>query len=1098
MKIKMLVFVSGLIFMVLSISMMITPMAQANNESLESGLLLGQNNTLFMPTAQDGEPGEPVVTGELNLNATVQVFPYDTDLYGIYLVQGNQVNIVTSVPVEHVNIDRVTAKLSPDGFKIAYLVEYGSTGFNKLVVVGIDGLNANTLFESEDPGRYIDSYSWSHDSEQLAYALSRDTFAAGLDYYTAFEDPEDELDPNLATASADVPAAYTGEVWITDLAGETQSQVVDQGAMGVLGWSSDDTGIVFTRILTDTDSSNLVLSNVITTSRLITPTSEYASGVSIVNTNAITQPVITDILINNYYVTGNPVMTDFYLLEDASANQKLAIVMVDEPNQIVSSESKLWITDLADVAQLSVSPILTATGEILNVAMSPDGATLGYMTLADNDLWVSDLSGSTTQVITGSLKLAPLSWSTSGNAIGAYTQDNTVKIVNATETVASLSVSPSTELELEPLSSIDIRNYNVPFIHQLWDTHNDFGGYCACGAASTTMAVAFYGKITPHPMIVNSPSSHSTDYGWYVTEKFPGFTTSNTAPCPSGKRGYGIYGVTVRYNSTYGVHGGREYIESALNQLNLKHYRPGFPPTYKAVTDALDKGHLVILSTQFTTAGHIILVKGYTNDGKLIVNDPYGNKFAGTYGKRQIDGANEYYLWKDIPAKWSIAVDQTPPGNSNPPNITHWKGEYYNNSSLSGSSTLVRNDTNINFDWGGNSPASGIPSDNFSVRWTRTMSFDRGAYRFRTTTDDGVRLYVDNKLIINKWYDQGTTTHQSSDIFLDGGNHTVRMEYYEHGGGAVAKLSWQHVAGSGWSAQYFNNRNLSGSPQFTRNDDSVYFNWGSGGPGNGVGNDDFSVRWTKSLNVPRSGYYRFYTRADDGVRVWVDGHLRINSWKDQAPTTYGSNWLYLSKGNHSIKVEYYEHGGGAYIRFWMVPAFYTQFYNNRTLSGNPSWTGYYSGVWFNWGLGGGNNTARDDFSARWTGSAALSGGRYKFCTRTDDGVRLYIDGMRVINKWQDQGETTWCTDRDLSKGFHEIKMEYFEHGGAASAKLWWNKYSGSDALSAANMPLTDFDEEFDMMSLYGDSGYLGPLIEDDISSLTIAPGEEVFLPIITR
>ena len=129
--------------------------------------------------AQEPQPGDPIVTGSAELQKTVRVFPYDVDLYGVYLVQGNQMSLVTSVPVEHVNIDRVTAKLSPDGLKVAYLVEYGSTGFSKLVVVGSDGLNSNMLFESDDPGRYITSFAWDHDSSRIAYSLSRDAFAAG-------------------------------------------------------------------------------------------------------------------------------------------------------------------------------------------------------------------------------------------------------------------------------------------------------------------------------------------------------------------------------------------------------------------------------------------------------------------------------------------------------------------------------------------------------------------------------------------------------------------------------------------------------------------------------------------------------------------------------------------------------------------------------------------------------------------------------------------------------------------------------------------------------------------------------------------------------
>jgi hypothetical protein len=380
------------------------------------------------------------------------------------------------------------------------------------------------------------------------------------------------------------------------------------------------------------------------------------------------------------------------------------------------------------------------------------------------------------------------------------------------------------------------------------------------------------------------------------------------------------------------------------------------------------------------------------------------------------------------------------------------------------------------------------------------MAFERGAYRFRVAADDGVRMYVDGRRIIDAWRDQGTTVYESSDEHLSG-DHTIKLEYYEHGGAAVIQLSWRRVGGgsaTGWTGEYYNNRYLSGSPTFTRNDDSVYFNWKYDGPGNGVGADNFSVRWTKNLPVPRSGWYRFYARADDGIRLWVDNRLEINAWRDQGSTTYGTRWLYLNSGNHSVKMEYYEHGGCAYARLWLLPAFRSEFYNNRTLSGSPIRVVYYTSVWFDWLGEGPTDTLRDNFSARWTASASLSGGRYQFCTRTDDGVRLYIDGVRVIDRWYDQGATTHCTTRDLGKGFHDLKMEYYEHGGWASAKLWWDRNSGPDALpTSSSTGATDPTEE-DIWALYGDAGYLGPLVDADISLVEEARGHLLFLPIVLR
>ena len=62
--------------------------------------------------------------------------------------------------------------------------------------------------------------------------------------------------------------------------------------------------------------------------------------------------------------------------------------------------------------------------------------------------------------------------------------------------------------------------------------------------------------------------------------------------------------------------------------------------------------------------------------------------------------------------------------------ISDWRGEYYNNPHLDGAPILVRNDVSVNFDWGSGSPGPGIPADNFSARWSRSVNFPAGTYRF--------------------------------------------------------------------------------------------------------------------------------------------------------------------------------------------------------------------------------------------------------------------------------------------------------------------------------------------------------------------------------
>jgi chitodextrinase len=111
-----------------------------------------------------------------------------------------------------------------------------------------------------------------------------------------------------------------------------------------------------------------------------------------------------------------------------------------------------------------------------------------------------------------------------------------------------------------------------------------------------------------------------------------------------------------------------------------------------------------------------------------------------------------------------------------------------------------------------------------------------------------------------------------------------------------------------YSADYYANMTLSGSPVLQRCEAAINHGWGSGSP-TGVPANRFSARWTGTYSFT-AGSYQFTATADDGIRVWVDGTLAIDSWKDQAPTTYHATRI-LTAGEHAVKVEYYENGGGA-------------------------------------------------------------------------------------------------------------------------------------------------------------------------------------------
>lgn len=119
-----------------------------------------------------------------------------------------------------------------------------------------------------------------------------------------------------------------------------------------------------------------------------------------------------------------------------------------------------------------------------------------------------------------------------------------------------------------------------------------------------------------------------------------------------------------------------------------------------------------------------------------------------------------------------------------------WWAEYFDNPKLEGNPVRAIREAEIDYDWGKNAPLAGVPADGFSVRWTTKTNFAAGNYTFTAVVDDGVRLWVDGKLLIDAWKMQSATIH-AADTNLTAGTHTVQMAYYDNTGDAVAKLWWR-------------------------------------------------------------------------------------------------------------------------------------------------------------------------------------------------------------------------------------------------------------------------------------------------------------------
>ncbi|HTJ36341.1 MAG TPA: PA14 domain-containing protein [Dactylosporangium sp.] len=373
------------------------------------------------------------------------------------------------------------------------------------------------------------------------------------------------------------------------------------------------------------------------------------------------------------------------------------------------------------------------------------------------------------------------------------------------------------------------------------------------------------------------------------------------------------------------------------------------------------------------------------------------------------------------------------------PEPTAYTSQFWNTATPAipaGAPDLTRTDAAIGFDWGGGSPGAPIGADHFAARFTRTDTLAAGTYRFSGTSDDGVRVYLDNSLIVDRWQDQNAP--YSVDKVVLAGTHTIRVEYYENEVGALLSFDYRRIGAvtpaAPFHAEYFANKTLSGVPALTRDEDAVDNDWGLGSPGPAIPPDQFSARWTQTTQLA-AGNYAFTVTADDGVRLYVDGALVVDSWVDQGPAPH-SVTLALAEGTHTVVMEYFESFVGAVARLTYAPTdtppapaaqFTGEYFANPTLTGPPALTRNDDTIAFNWGdASPAPQIPPDQFSVRWTRSETLAAGTYRLTATADDGVRVLVDGRTVLNGWVDQGPTTYTTDVPLAAGQHTVVVEYYE------------------------------------------------------------------------
>ena len=324
----------------------------------------------------------------------------------------------------------------------------------------------------------------------------------------------------------------------------------------------------------------------------------------------------------------------------------------------------------------------------------------------------------------------------------------------------------------------------------------------------------------------------------------------------------------------------------------------------------------------------------------------------------------------------------------------------------------------------------------------------------------------------------GLINYADSSILYDPGDH-INMNSAGHNilfqrvmGRNVFSPVPAPATGIGLMAAYFNNTTLTAPSVLGRIDPVINndFVFKSPVPGK-VNIENYSVRWTGQVKAQFSENYSFYAVTDDGVRLWVNGVLLIDNWHNQGATEKSGSIALEAGQKYDIEMEYFQGTGFAVSKLlWssastpkaVVPTAQLYppvsdgaglqgvYYNNAGLTAPAVLTRIdpviNNDFVFKSPAPGTVNV--ENYSVRWTGQVKPQYSEdYTFYSVTDDGVRLWVNGVLLIDNWHNQGATEKSGSIALAAGQrYNIVMEYYQATGFAVSKLLWSSASTAKSI----------------------------------------------------
>jgi hypothetical protein len=265
---------------------------------------------------------------------------------------------------------------------------------------------------------------------------------------------------------------------------------------------------------------------------------------------------------------------------------------------------------------------------------------------------------------------------------------------------------------------------------------------------------------------------------------------------------------------------------------------------------------------------------------------------------------------------------------------------------------IERFDPQINFLWAAGPPHPDLKTDDFAVRWSGWLRPPAaGEYWLIAVSDDGVRVFLDDKAVIDDW-GSGPIRRRDAKVILSATPHVLRVEYRDHKDVSAINLRWIRPGGpsagepvpphclfcvretaeqaevvlprprrlpadTGLTAEYFSGTNLERSID-RRAEPLIDHWWGLDKPLERLPGDIYSVRWTGRLTPLLPGKYKIVAYSDEGLRVWIDEKPIIDNWKRHSLARNEAE-VELSDRPQTLRVEYFDHDQAAVASLRWIP-----------------------------------------------------------------------------------------------------------------------------------------------------------------------------------